>query len=327
MCETYSTDTVAQRERIEYWIDAICDAYVRLGCDTTERGGFSGKIDLSSVGSCQLSIVTASGQHVTRRRLDISRSDREYFLMSVQLSGTGCVRQADRETKLLPGEFALYSSIAPYELYFPGPFSQLVVQVPRDAIVGSIPIADMLTAMPVSRSNPAGQLVVRTLTDINRTVRACTESSARHLETVIGDLVGCGMAQLADGHAVEDRKQELLLVLRMKSYIAANLSRPGLSRHDVASALGMSVRRVNEILAKRETSISRCIERERVRRVTQDFSNPAQAEIPIGAIAARWGFDDAQHFSKWFRRKVGSSPSEYRSRALIDSGSKDISLS
>jgi len=36
------------------------------------------------------------------------------------------------------------------------------------------------------------------------------------------------------------------------------------------------------------------------------------ADRPVAAIAARWGFVDAAHFSRAFKTAFGISPSEYR---------------
>ena len=312
----YSTVDIAQKERFEFWIDAICDAYVHLGCTTDERAQFWGEITHGSVRSAQLSYVTSSMQHVVRRKRDISRSTEDYVLMSIQIAGSGYVRQAGREAALLPGDFAIYSSTTPYELYFPAEFRQLVVQVPRQAVLASFPIADLLTAVPVNRSNEAARLTVRTLTDIASALQDRPEAGAGHLDAAVSELMCYGIAQITDGGLEAGDRYQHLTLLRMESFIASRLSDPALSREDVARHLGMSVRRLNELLARRGTSIAQCIRRRRLNRVMQDLSTPAMRHQPIGDLAAKWGFADAQHFSKLFRKSVGCSPSEYRSERI-----------
>jgi len=41
----------------------------------------------------------------------------------------------------------------------------------------------------------------------------------------------------------------------------------------------------------------------------------AHTDLPVGAIAQRLGFDEATHFSKFFKREAGHTPSEFRRRA------------
>ena len=47
-------------------------------------------------------------------------------------------------------------------------------------------------------------------------------------------------------------------------------------------------------------------------RVTTLAADPLRAGMPVGAVAGRWGFLDAAHFSRSFRDAFGVSPSDWR---------------
>ncbi len=50
----------------------------------------------------------------------------------------------------------------------------------------------------------------------------------------------------------------------------------------------------------------------RVEGCRRDLVDPAQAARPVAAVAARWGFSSAIHFSRVFRATYGVPPHEYR---------------
>jgi hypothetical protein len=47
-------------------------------------------------------------------------------------------------------------------------------------------------------------------------------------------------------------------------------------------------------------------------RCRRDLLDPSLGDVPVSAIAARWGLTNAAHFSRAFRAAYGASPVEYR---------------
>ena len=58
--------------------------------------------------------------------------------------------------------------------------------------------------------------------------------------------------------------------------------------------------------------MSRWIRHRRLERCRAELADPALAEEPVRAIAARWGLGNASHFAHAFRLAYGCSPQEYR---------------
>jgi transcriptional regulator GlxA family with amidase domain len=54
----------------------------------------------------------------------------------------------------------------------------------------------------------------------------------------------------------------------------------------------------------------------RLEAVRRDLRDPLQANRSVAAVAARWCFVDAAHFSRVFRAEYGYSPSEIRDRTV-----------
>jgi AraC-like DNA-binding protein len=60
------------------------------------------------------------------------------------------------------------------------------------------------------------------------------------------------------------------------------------------------------------------IRQRRLGRCRDSLADPVNADVPVGAVAARWGLTDAAHLSRIFRRAYGLSPAEYRRMCLSD---------
>ena len=91
-----TTDNVPLHERAAYWRDLICDVFVQLDCDNV-GDSFSGSIHDRQIGALQLSDVRSSRHDVRRSRRQIAKSTDDFFLVSMQLSGKGLIRQDGRE--------------------------------------------------------------------------------------------------------------------------------------------------------------------------------------------------------------------------------------
>jgi AraC-like DNA-binding protein len=58
--------------------------------------------------------------------------------------------------------------------------------------------------------------------------------------------------------------------------------------------------------------VSGYLRNERLEAVRRDLANPALRHRSVAALAARWCFVDAAHFSRAFRQRYGYTPSQLR---------------
>lgn len=311
MAEFFSTNSVRQSERFAYWREAVCDSYVMLDCQSENEASFSGEIVLDRLSSLSVSFVTGSQQVVRRRRRDIGRAADHSFLISMQLQKPGIVTQGGREASLRPTDFALYSSTDRYRLELPDGFRQLVVQVPREAMLARLPQADDLTGIAVQGDTPLGSIVHDSVTRLvsamdrsNVVVRGCVQDS-------IIDLFVTGLASLTETRFELSRPEQLLL-LRAHASISTNLHDPTFDRHSLAAELGVSVRRLSEIFQADGRTVAATIREMRLARVCNDLRDARNQRRSIADIAHRWGFSNQQSFIRIFRDAYGQSPREYR---------------
>ena len=309
--QRFTTETVSRAEAFAYWADAVCQSYVPLGCETDDPKAFSGGITLQRMTNMACSQVWGSNQRVTRRKQDIARAGEPSFIVSLQVEKSCRIDQMGRSCVIEPGDFGLYSSTDPYALALPDGFQQHVVQMPREALLRRLPQADDLVGRAVSAASTEGSAVsaairrmLPLLDSSNPTLTACLQ------ESVI-DLVATGFASLVESRpALTVSTQKI--VLRARSFIARNLSQGTLDRESVAQAAGVSVRRLNEILAAEGSSITKEIRDARLKRASAELRDGRYAHLSVGEVAYRAGFENLPHFSRLFKAQFGQAPSDYR---------------
>jgi transcriptional regulator GlxA family with amidase domain len=137
----------------------------------------------------------------------------------------------------------------------------------------------------------------------------------------LGEAGACLLAgSLAgDGDAAADGGSDVLRD-RVMSYIRDRLEDPRLSRAAIADAHRMSPRTLDRLFRDQEWSVSGYIRHERLEAVHRDLANPALLHHGVAALAARWCFFDAAHFSRLFRDAYGYPPSRSRAQAGVGMG-------
>ncbi|HWS50049.1 MAG TPA: helix-turn-helix domain-containing protein, partial [Microbacterium sp.] len=102
------------------------------------------------------------------------------------------------------------------------------------------------------------------------------------------------------------------LVQRIRGYIDRNLASTELGPAAIASAHFISTRHLHGLFQEQGMTVSTWIRTRRLEQCRRDLLDPMLADRPVAAIAARWGFVDAAHFSRAFKAAFSVSPSEYR---------------
>ena len=152
---------------------------------------------------------------------------------------------------------------------------------------------------------------------------ALSPNMAERMSSVGVDLL---VAAVAERMAMEAPApiQGTVTVQRAKAYIEANFSDHDLDPPKLAAAMGISLRRLQELFHERGRHISDWIWERRLEVSAQRLADPGQAHLSIGTVAYGCGFVNQAHFSKRFRDRFDVSPREYR-RGALPRGSKEPS--
>lgn len=97
--------------------------------------------------------------------------------------------------------------------------------------------------------------------------------------------------------------------------IDRQLQEEGLSPARLAEQMHLSRRRLYQVFEAQGETVSRCIQKRRLANVARDLASRRLKHQSITHIAFTWGFSDAAHFSRAFKRQFDLSPRAFRARA------------
>ncbi|WEK62477.1 MAG: helix-turn-helix domain-containing protein [Candidatus Microbacterium colombiense] len=305
-----SVSTLVARNISEFRA-AVSESFVPLQVSSGGPDHFRGVIRGASVDEVHVTEVRATSHVVERTPELIARGDRSYFKLSLMLAGTGLLIQDDREAVLQPGDLAVYDTDRPYSLVFDQDFRTMVVMFPKHLISLPSDMIGQLTAVRISGHEGLGGMVAPYLTQLAGNLDQLAGTTGARLAHSALDLVTTvftrelGLDEVsADPHRA--------LVQRIRSYIDRNLASTDLGPASIASAHFISTRHLHGLFQEQGVTVSTWIRTRRLEQCRRDLLDPMLADRPVAAVAARWGFVDAAHFSRAFKSAFGVSPSEYR---------------
>ncbi len=311
----HSTDDVSDKDRLDYWIDWICDEFVQLDCSIDKNSGFKGRICGWDLEDIRVSEVSGDPQHVTRSKKQIAKSTEREFLLSMQMDYSGIVSQDGRIAKLHPGDFVIYDSARPYFLHFDQPFRHIVLQIPYESLAEQFLRPENITARRVSAQTAVGALASQFIQSVACRVDVLSPQERHMINQHIIELIVLAMSSMSSLRELDGQSLARTVMLeRIKKYIEINIRDPQLTPALIAKHHHISERYQRMLFASSGTTISKFILDKRLELCREALETPEFRDYSISQIAFNYGFNDATNFGRRFKERYGASPKEYRDR-------------
>ncbi len=297
----------------DHWKHLVAESFVPLSAQTADVDSFRGQMRSRVLDRMSIVQVTATSHEVHRTPALIARAHERYFKLNLQLEGTGLLVQDNREAVLRPGDLAIYDTNRPYTLTFEEQARMMVVMFPCDALSLPADYVGQLAAVRMAGSTGLSGIVGQFIRQLSENLDVLSGPSGSRLAANALDLVSTMLHAEMD-IAPDRMKPQALLAVSIREYIEANLSDPLLSPATIAAAHFISTRHLHNVFHESGTTVASWIRSQRLEGARRDLRDPLHAGKSVGAVAARWGFLDAAHFSRTFRDAFGVPPSDWRRR-------------
>ncbi|MDR5747867.1 AraC family transcriptional regulator [Caballeronia sp. LZ029] len=302
-------------QKVDAWLQLLSEMFVTLEYEPSDGLAdreLQATISHRPLAGLDTHLVSSTRQTLRRGEQRSHDNEGEFFLVVMQVAGSGDVMQDDRLVQLAPGDFTMYDTTRPYVLDFPGDFQQFVIRVPREELRMQVPLAQDLTAHRMAGARPISRLLSNVIAELPATIDECDGETLSCVAESVTDLIAANLRALRPSEAPEASKRQRYHEARIKAYIRENARDSELTIPKVASALGMSVSALYRAFASQGVSAAEALWYERLKIASIALRNRALENKSIKEIAFDSGFSDAAHFSRTFRQQYGESPREYR---------------
>lgn len=309
--------------RFAFWRDFVCDSLIQVDCLATSREPFSGEIAVSRLDDLRFARLTVEACNFPHKYLRTSRRIRQggedLLLVNLHLSGTSFISQDGRDAHLQPGDIVCFDSTRPY-VSVSQSCKQIVVHIPRRVYLGALGPSERLTARPVRGDTGMGALLGNFLCHASSLLQ-CEDTlqplTGRRLRDASIGLIAMALGDLAPPAAARDCGRVSLLY-RARALIEENLHNPQLDRAQIARAMGISVRYLQEIFRQENDTVVDWIWSRRLERCRRDLCDPLLANRSISEIAFACGFSNFSHFSRRFKAAFSMTASDFRRRRHLE---------
>jgi AraC-like DNA-binding protein len=301
--------------RLESWAEILAATHLAFDVRATGRTpeNFNAAVTRRTFGELKL-VDCAASPFLGHRGAAVMGGESEDILgFQFVCKGVELVREGSRRATLTGGDVILWDGLQPTDVEIVEPFYKRTLLFPRQRVLAVCPRLADLSALPSLEGSGSARLLVRYMNALASELPALDPGA---------DIAAANAALELLRAAVEPRVPTSRAATRaaaraeIRRYVRTHLPDPMLGPASIARAYSMSVRALHALFEDTDTSVAGLVRTERLARCMEDLQRPNGGSVT--EIAFRWGFCDAAHFSRVFKRAFDATPSEIRHAALAE---------
>jgi AraC-like DNA-binding protein len=296
----WDVSRLPERDQFDYWRQVICQAFVPLTPGRKEPGpGFASTVETRPLLGINRARIASRVQTTRHGPREVAATDEAFYFVNLQLAGRCRTQVGATDTVVRPGQFVLVDTTRPYYFDFDRDWRMLSFRVPHRALPGRPRIG-----IPVDGAGVGGVVtsLMRALWDVDETAGP---PAMHDLELAFAAAVS---AAAAPGAEPTPRAALRAAVLR---HVRDHLADSSLSVTSVCRHFAISPRTLHNLFADGEATFAATVRGLRLDRSARVLADPATTAT-VAEIAAAHGFDDPTTFTRAFRQRFGSRPSDVR---------------
>jgi AraC-like DNA-binding protein len=311
--ERWQVRGVPDPTALHEWSDVLATTHLAFEVRSTERtpGEFSAAVTRRRFGDLSL-VDCASSPWLGVRDPDVLGDDPTPVVgFQVLRKGVEQVRNRGMDPLALhAGDMIIWNGWQPVEVEVLEPFSKRTLIFPRDRVLAVCPRFEEIDDLPPLKESAAARLLVRYLNALALELPELDMAATVAAADAALELL---RAAVEPGVPTSRASKRAALRAEIRRYVRSHLRDPGLGPESIARAHAVSVRALHAVFEDSDESVAGLVRHERLARCMEDLQAPSGGSVT--EIAFRWGFRDAAHFSRVFKREFGISPSDVRGTA------------
>lgn len=324
--ENFSTATVLPAQRIHRWNDFGSETFCNMTVDPVDRSQFNASLSRVECGPLGIVAMRSTGAKASGGLLGINgwaTSEHDALTLVHIEEGHCSALQGNLAMEAHPGDLFFQDLTRTWHFASDGPMSMFMLKIPFSALLPTVEDPTRLLGTVYDSRDPLNGMAADVIKLVHRALRGGT---SRAMEGALTNLVFDAVNVLYQNRKRapdEDSDQQKHAVLRRaaKNYIVKRLDDPSLTTGDIASALGVSLRRLQRIFLENGETPIQFILGQRLDAAARMLSEaPKSARNSVLDIALSVGFNDASHFSRSFAKRFGLSPRHYRGSPSVKTG-------
>ena len=314
----FTTESFHPRDRFGRWCDAISDMRVPTELKRLSDDPFGGKLEFARIGSIEAIRSSHSSLRAEATPNLVRRHGQENAVgVFLRLAGVAKTSQSDRTSVQRPGDLVVLDSNPAAQEYASGS-QMLTLHIPRERLESFLGPARLYSGLTIGADLGSTALATGFLTELMRVGHRLAPDVADRMSAIGVDLIAASIAERL-AQELSRPLHEAVTVQRAKTYVEAHLGDPNFGPPELAAAVGVSLRRLQEMFHERGRHVSDYIWERRLLRAGHQLGSVEHDHLPIGTVAYSCGFSSQAHFSRRFKARHGLTPTEFRQASRLRS--------
>jgi AraC-like DNA-binding protein len=308
---------LGHKKRFDLWRDIYMSQFGLFDFAISEKLPFSAALEIMPVGPVALGTMNGTIEKVARTAHEVANDSRDaYCLVVNQGSATMSGTLGRRDCALEGGSAVLMQSDEKGSLVREARGAGedwLNVVIPGELLRATLNNADDLVGRGTAPNSEAVRLLTGYAAMLKRHGAIASTELAAHAAHALMDLVVLSLG--AGGESAEQATARGLRGARLQAVLGQIQQRfadVSFATKDIAAALNISPRYINDLLQETGSGFSERVLELRLQRARAMLADPRCAAMRIGAVAYAAGFADISYFNRSFRRRFGLTPTAAR---------------